>query len=447
MKGLRSTIGLFVVLVGLGAYIYFVASKPTEPTTNQDKLFPGLEAAKIEELTVTSETGEVTSLKKTNDAWEIVAPIATPASAGDTAGITNALVDIDVVRVVEEAPTDLKEYGLDAPRIQIEFKADGGKTSGRLLVGLKNATGGSLYARRADQQRVVLIGQYHEGPLNKSTFDLRDKTIVKFDRDKIDGIELNLAGQTGEFSKAGTDWRMTKPVAARADPFAIEGLLGKLDGAQMKSIVTGSPTPDELRKYGFDKPQVIVNLKMGTERASLTLGREADDATVYARGSLKPDIVTVEPSTAEDLKKPFVDYRKKELFDFRAFNATRIEITHGGQTVVLERVKAKDDSSSDTWHRVSPNAGDPPKEKVESLLGRLADLRATSFVDSKDRTGLDAPVMTVLAEFDEGNKEERVVFGKNGADVFASRSDDQGAAKVDAAKYEEAVKTLDEISK
>ena len=131
----------------------------------------------------------------------------------------------------------------------------------------------------------------------------------------------------------------------------------------------------------------------------------------------------------------------------RAFSATHVEITRNGQTVVFDRVKAKDDQSADTWHRVSPNPGDPDRAKVETLLAGLADIRATSFVETKAKTGLDAPALTVVVKFDEGKKEERVTFGKNGADAYASRPDDPGAGKIEAEKFEEAVKALDELSK
>ena len=55
--------------------------------------------------------------------------------------------------------------------------------------------------------------------------------------------------------------------------------------------------------------------------------------------------------------------------------------------------------------------------------------------------------MTVVAKFDEGKKEEKVTFGKVGSDVYAARTDDPGAAKIEAEKFDEAVKALDELSK
>ena len=50
-------------------------------------------------------------------------------------------------------------------------------------------------------------------------------------------------------------------------------------------------------------------------------------------------------------------------------------------------------------------------------------------------------------KFDDGKKEERVTFGKAGADVFALRPGEPGAAKADAADLTDALKSLDELSK
>jgi hypothetical protein len=447
MRGLRSTLALLVVLIGLGAYIYFVVSKQSGDTaTTQEKMFASLEADKIEELKVKSESGDVTDLKKDGGTWRIVAPVAAPASETDASGIANVLGELKIIRVIDENPADVKDYGLDTPRIEIDFKADAGKTSGRLLLGSKTATGGDLYARRNDEKRVLLVAQYEETALNKSTFDLRDKSIVKFERDKVDGVDVIRDGDVVEFAKSGTDWKMTKPLAARADFSAVEGLVGQVQTAQMKSVVGDAPTAADLRKFGLDKPAIAVNVHLGSARATLQLGGKAEDGTIYARDASKPDVYTVDSAIANDLRKPADDYRRKDLFEFRAFNATRVELTRNGQTVVFERVKGEGEEPP-KWRRVGPTPGEPESGKVDSLLAGLADIRATSFVPSTSKTGLDSPAMTVVAKFDEGKKEERVMFGRSGSDVFAARPDDPGVAKIEAEKFEEAIKALDELSK
>ena len=447
MRGLRSTLALIVVLAGLGAYIYFVTSKQEDSAaSSQEKVFAGLDASKIDELRIKSETGEVTTVKKSADGWQFVPPAAGKASEMEIMAVTGALEQVDVARVLEETPTNLKEYGLDTPRIDVEFKSADGKNSGHLLVGSKTATAGNVYAKRSDQSRVLLIPAYHESSFNKSSFDLRDKTLIAFKRDAVDGIEIVADGKTIKLAKTGEAWRLTAPLAVRADTSAAEGILGRLETAQMKSIATNDATPADLLKFGLDKPSATVTLGLGSARATVAVGGSAGEEDVYVRDVSRPLVATVEKSFAEDVKKSADDYRMKDLFEFRAFSATRMEFIRDGKSVVFERVKAADPNAADTWKRVSPTAADADKDKIESLLTGLADIRAQSFTASRSGTGLDTPSLIVHATFDEGKKDERVSFAKTGAEVFAATVD-PGAAKIPADRYDEAIKTLDELSK
>ena len=448
MRGLKSTIGLLLVLIGLGSYIYFVTWKKTDSSSlpSKDKVFAGVEPAQIEELTVTSSRGEVTSLKKSADKWQIVKPIETAAAESDVAVVTSGLGQMEINRVVDEKPADLKAYGLEPPRLSVEFKASGGKT-GTVFIGDKTQTAGNLYAKKSDEPRVFLVSDYLEGSLNKTTFELRDKALVKLERDKVDSLELNDGGKVMQFTKSGSDWSIAKPIAARADFSAVDGLVGRVETAQMKSIVTENPKPEDLKKYGLDKPSVAVTIGQGSARAVVAVGGPSGTDAVYARDMSKPVVVTIDKALAEDLKKGLDDFRRKDAFEFRAFNATNAEFTRGDQKVSFERVKGQGENATDTWKRVSPSAADSDKSKVESLLAGLADVRATAFTDSLAKTGLDKPVLTVFMKFDEGKKEERVSFGRNGSDAYALIPGQPGAGKIEAEKLDEALKALDELAK
>jgi Domain of unknown function (DUF4340) len=451
MRGLKSTIALAVVLAGLGAYIYFVTWKQPADAggKKQEKVFASLESDKIEELKISSASGESTALKKNGGSWQMTQPIAVKADDSEVSGITSALSSAEVTRVVDENPANLNDYGLSNPRIQLDFKAAGDKDFRRLIIGEKSPTGGDLFAKRNDEKRVFLIPSYQESTFNKSTFDLREKTLLKFDRDKVDALDLTAGGKTTAFAKQGSDWKITRPLEVRADFSAVEGLVGRLQSAQMKSIVTPEPTPDDLKKYGLDKPDVMVNVKAGSATATVVLGGKADkpDNTVYARDLSKPAVMTVETSLADELKKGADEYRRKDLFEFRAYNANRVEISRNGQTVVFERVKGEGQNAQDKWRRASPNAADADKDKVEGMLSRLSNMRASAFVESTAKAGLDKPAMTVVVKFDEGKKEERVAFGKEGDTVYASRPGEPGAAKTDTTDFTEVNKSLDELAK
>src|SRR5712691_4919181 len=235
MRGLWSTAGLVVVLAGLGAYIYFVTWKTPENDTGakkQEKVFAALQADKIDELKVSTAAGDVTTLKKEGGTWQLTQPVAAKADESEVSGITSALTSIEVVRVVDENPTNLNDYGLSNPRIEVDFKAGGDKDYRKLLVGEKTPTGGDLFAKRNDDKKVFLIPAFQETTLNRRTFDLRDK---------VDGLDVTAGGKTLAIAKDGGEWKIIRPLQTRADFGTVEGLVGRLQTAQMKSIVADEP--------------------------------------------------------------------------------------------------------------------------------------------------------------------------------------------------------------
>src|ERR1044071_7089108 len=127
MRGLKTTIGLLVVLGGLFAYIYFVTWKqPAEDSSSKlEKVFAGLQSDKIDEIHVHSEAGDSTVLKKDKDGWKITQPLEAGAQDSEARAIASALWQLEMQRVIDETPASLVDYGLGAPRIEIQFKAAG----------------------------------------------------------------------------------------------------------------------------------------------------------------------------------------------------------------------------------------------------------------------------------------------------------------------------------
>ena len=130
--------------------------------------------------------------------------------------ITNALGQLEVVRVIDENPTDLKDFGLAAPRLEVEFKADGGKTAGASADRReRRRPAASLYAKR-ERREAGVAGRRstRKSALNRSTFDLRDKTLMKFDRATRSTASTSPpAASTIKLAKADTEWKMTKPIS------------------------------------------------------------------------------------------------------------------------------------------------------------------------------------------------------------------------------------------
>ncbi len=446
MRGVRSTLILLVVFVGLASYIYFVERKRPAGSEfpTKEKVF-AVESSKIQEIRIKAASGETSLLRRSGDKWQMVEPTATAADETELSSITSNLASLEIQRVVEEAAADLKPYGLAEPRIEVAFKAEGDKDYRRLFIGEKTATGGDLYAKLATDKKVFLIAGYLEGTFNRTPFDLRDKAVLHFDRDKIDIVEVQTAGHTIKLAKSEGNWLLVEPWRARADYGFVEGLIGRLSTAQMKAITAQEAT--DLARYGLAKPEVVATLGAGSTRARLEIGRKTDEGAHYARDASRPLVFTIDSLLVDDLKKGPADYRRKDIFDYRAFNATRFEVIRSGQTLVFEKTKASDKDTEPVWRQVAPAAADIDRTKFEDALSKFSYLRAEAWVDSRANTGLSAPELVIAVRYEDGKKQERVEFGRSGGTVYAAPAGEPGAARLPAKEFDEAVAALDAVLK
>jgi len=443
----RSTLILLVLALGFGGYLYFIDSKrPVTDEAAKKKVF-SYESDKINQLQIKSGTGEVTALRKdANGDWTIVQPAQAPADRNSVSDVVTNLANLEEDRVVDENASDLKAYGLAEPRIDVTFHVEGEKEPKRILIGDKTPTNMGLYAKLPSNNRVFLVGNTLDTTLNKSTFDFRDKAALKFEQDKVTSIDLSSSTQAIRLEKTGDDWRLVKPIQAPADFVSVNGLLGQLQSAQMAALKDRPEDLKDLKQYGLDKPEMVATLGMGGSNVRLELGRAADAGSVWVRDPSRAAIFSINNGVADELKKKPQDFRRKEVFDFRPFNTTRFEITRGKDTRAFERVKGTGENAVDTWKQVAPAEKIVDASNLEGALLEFSNLRAESFVDRAGAaTGHTSPTAVIAVKFDDGKKEERVTFGTAGGGTFATRSDQPGALKLEAGKFEGAVKKLDAV--
>jgi hypothetical protein len=435
MRRAITPIVLVVVLGGLAGYIYYLENRePPPPENAPTKAFASLDADAIEELRIVA-GGETTRLTKNGTTWSIVEPLQAEADAGEVSSITSGLSSLEYDQVVDEKPADLKAFGLDPARFDVAFKAKGQAAEQRILIGEKTPVGDNLYAKLPGSPRVFLVQSYLESTFNKGTFALRDKAVLKVDRQKADGLELKAGTTEIALAKSGDRWSLVKPIAARADYAVVEGAIERLASAQMQALAEDQTAP--LARYGLDAPTATLTIKTGSSNATLLLGK-TENAVVFAKDTNRPLIFMVAPTVRADVVKELAEFRSKDLFDFRSFTATRVEFTRGSDTQVFERTKEKD--GKDVWKAAGGKTLDATR--IEGLLAQVSGLRAASF-ESAAHASLKAPVLTVKAVFDKGS--DTVTFGRAGSDVYASRVGEPGSARLDTAAFDEAIKALDAL--
>src|SRR3954465_12517770 len=243
MRGMRFLI-LLIIAIPLGWYAYYDSKKgPVDDTPKKDKVF-NIEPDKINEIEVKSESGDRTTLRKKGNEWEIVQPITAASDQAAVSGITSNLASAEIQRVIEENPPDLKEYGLASPRVEVAFKANGQPR--RLQLGQKTPAGSDVYAKLPDSKRVFLIPSFLDSTFNRSTFDLRDKSVLKVDRDKVDRLEVATKDHTTRFDKKNGEWQIAQPAAGRAE-----------FGGGRRGGVGGQLGPDKIHRSRRDRSEEV----------------------------------------------------------------------------------------------------------------------------------------------------------------------------------------------
>ena len=436
MRGLKSTIALLAVLIGLVAYIYFVDSKkPASGTAETKAKAFTVDADQIEEIHLKPATGDASRVQKANGTWQLVEPEKADADQGQVSNAATSLATLEINRVVDENPSDLSQYGLNPPKAEVAFRVKGQKEPRQLLIGEKTTTGSDLYAKTPDQKRVFLISGYLENTFERTPFDLRDKTALKFDQSKADGVEIVHDGTTA-LAKTGSEWALTKPYKARADFASAEAVLTSLSSLQMQKIVESEAK--DLAKYGLDKPDATITVNSGSTRASLALGKKEGES-VYARDLSRPMVFTIPAMTAADLEKDTGTLRRKDMFDGRSFNTTRVELKRGGETLAFDKSKGKD--GKDVWKNAAGKEVDTAK--VEDMLTKLSNVRAQLFQDRVDPV-LKMPTLVATLKLDN-NMTETVTFARSGNAVLASREGEPGSATVEVMPFNDTMTAIDAV--
>ena len=336
---------------------------------------------------------------------------------------------------MDENASDVTQYGLEPARIEVGFRTKGAQDMRRILLGEKTPTGGDLYARLPDQQRVFLVSSFLDTTFNKNTFALREKGVITIDRDTIDGVDIAAGARSIRLAKSGTEWRIVQPLAGRADFAAVEGALERLSSAQMQGIV--APEGGDLKRYKLDPPVATFTAMTGSSRAALLFG-ETENALMYAKDASRPMVFTVAPTLYTDLVRDLSEFRRKDLFDSRSFTATRIEFQRGTEKIVLSKSSV---DGKDVWRNAEGK--DVDAAKVDDLLAKVTALRADTF-ESTVSGALKTPALTVTVAFDD-NKTEQVAFASAAGDVVARRSDEPGSARLMASSFDEVLKALDAV--
>jgi hypothetical protein len=431
------TLVVALVAIGLGAYIYFVESKrDTEAKPDKEKAL-AFAREKVKEIHLQRAGGDAVRVVREGQAWRVTEPLVAEADTGEVEGVLGTLEGLSVDEVIE-AGAPLAEFGLEPPARVLRLQAEGA-TPVELHVGGRTPDGASVYARRPAEARVFTLPSYVEGSLDKKAFDLRDRRVLKVQRDAVRGLRVS-GPEAFSLERRGESWAFTAPLATPAGRWPMDALLGVVESLRFEGIVGESPAPAELQALGLEPPAWTVEVSVADAPPQvLQLGGRTPDGKVNARVAGRPQVVTIAPALADDLAKGMGELRAKRLLDVATYEVTKLDIATPAGTRTLTRSTRVDAEGVPIYDWKRQDGQVVLTNTVQDALFLVGGVEATRFLDQPAAPasyGLDAPALKVTLTY-EGKPTAWFELGQKDAAAFARRVDDSAVLEIDPAKAKE----------
>ena len=415
MKQYGFTTALVILLVGLGAYLYFVefpAERQKLQTDTQAKKLLPFEARAITGLTVHG-SGDRPDIVLTPDdkrAWTITAPIRTDADAREVGDLLRALLLGTVTRVVEEQAASLAPFGLEHPSVVLTVVA--GDRRETLSLGDIGPISSTLYAMRASDKQVLLTDLPPKLLLNKTLASLRRKDVLPIPQDAIERLRLSnpktevLLERFDEKDKKL--WRIRFPVEARADQPAVRNLLIKLEDLKVLAFVDVGPERDTLAAR-LRQPLVKLTATLGGADHVLKL-YQLDPASgeAYAVTAPEAPIYKINPTAIRDFTKDLFALQDKRLLGMEMDQIATLSVkTREGRFMLIHQ--------NDEWVLEDLPTKKLEQQAIDLFVTRVVDLPAELRVVKDPGPlapyGLSAPAAEFVATAKDGKTKHRLILG------------------------------------
>lgn len=408
------TILMLVVLLGLGAYVYFVELPKAKQEAEKPTILT-FEKEAVDTLTLIYPEREIRLQQTAAGEWDITAPIQ--AKADDTAvnNMLTTIVDEEVTRsLTPEEPVDLALYGLAQPLVVLRIALQDSTTLPKVSIGKDTPVGFSAYVQKEGDPQLHLTRQAFRLGLTKEVKELRDKTVLPFERDSVTRIAINTAETSIVLGKTDDGWTFENRTSHAVDTTAVQTYLSTLEGMRAEDFVE-QPLLD-LSAFGLDPAQLTVSLHLGEDaKRTLSVGDEksveAGTTQRYLKRADGETLYLVRTGLLKDLSKSVTDFRDKSVISIPEGKITQVVVTREGREgFTLSR------GEENTWEIDRKSEGTLKTATLSQFVADLRELRgfeiAADNPEDLSLYGLDSPALTLVATDEAGGKLATVFLGQ-----------------------------------
>lgn len=423
---IRPTLLLLGILLALGVFIVLVeipARKKEIKTKAEEKNVFVFDENNIREVFIRNPGGEFLIVRGPQEKWRLAKPIETEADHDVVSSLVYGMRNLTLERVLEERPKDLSLYGLDRPRMGIRVTLEGAEKPLALNVG-KRSPLGRLYAKRDDQDMVFLVPSGVEQALMKGLFDLRDKSVVSFERDQVEKIILQIPMERAELARRNGGWFVLGRAPVRANEDTVNKVLSALSSLRVEEFIADHP--ESLSKYGLDPHWGRVGIILAKDKSQLEVrfgSLASKRLAIYATATGRDSVFLLKSHYRDDLKNIFGDLREMMAFSIKNWEVEKFEMVYGENVIELSK------DSSGHWHIAQAFGLKAVYNTINDVINALTELKFSRLESEAPANllsyGLAKPLASVKI-WVKGNKvPQGVLFGRKGKLLFTKRDGEE----------------------
>lgn len=220
--------------------------------------------------------------------------------------------------------------------------------------------------------------------------------------------KANKGGEEGEDGEEGAEpspeWRLVRPIQARADSFAVDRFLEALTSVEK----TRTLEDVDAKAIGLEPARATVRLETKGGDKILLLGAEVPTGGALIAGFRgEKRAYVVGDTLLADISKPAGDWRDRQLFHGGKEAIQRITLRQGAAPPVVLVSRASGFAIE------SPLADQADRDLVDALVTELTSLSAERFVEGRPpgELGLAPPRASIEVTLRDGAKPVKIELG------------------------------------
>src|ERR1700722_6863731 len=237
----------------------------------------------------------------------------------------------------------------------------------------------------------------------------RSAYLVDLDRNDVTQLEIENGDSKTRLQKTSDGWRLTAPMADRADPKVIDTLLYSAQFLKRDDSVTnlgkGEQKRNYLKQFGVLRSRLILRCIGKQTHVELQFGGEkAVEGSCYVRVDSKDDVFVTDDDLKNLVSKPPDFFRDHELTPFLAPEIDRIVLTQAAGEIELVRQR-------DQWQIERPIKARASQAAVSRMLKKINETPVLQFQDEEAGGEFEAETSPSAISLFSGQSKVKIACG------------------------------------